>query len=1080
MQKGLVNIFLFLAFWGHTTFGYSSVAFVHYGTEEGLSESKIISITQDSIGFIWLAGENSLTRFDGHHFKTYKNRGPEHTILPANKITSIYTDSDGTLWAASDNGIFYYDFLKDQFIGSFEGWENIYASDLTEIDQGKFIIATNDGLAFFDKHTHQTKWVTGTDRQKTAKTNVLPGNNIKKMAIEPNGEIWLALFPNGLCRLNPKTLEVSTFHLVDQVDFDQLYITNIQFIDNSLFISSLSNGFLQFTPEHQQVKSYIFENQTYDIQHFIKGMDGNLWLATNSGLIKYNFKTKEYQRFTNIPGDPLSLERTAVDFVYLDRDENLWTSSGIRGINYGLNNVPFEHFLLSPDLAYSLTNKEVTSINFDHTGNMWLGYEAGLVEKHSTTTHLKTKYQISSKSLSGYAGAIFSILEDKKHNIWIGGWECGLQKLDPKTNTFNHIELQQESLSKFIKTADIRSLVEDKKGNIWISAQGKGIIKYNPTKNQAQLFQFDENNIENSLSNDYTFSMCLDTKNNLWIATSHGISKLNTETLRFHNYYHNDNKTYSLASNTVHTVYCDKTGLIWAGTNNGLSYYNIDKDNFESVFLTTDFSYQNISSIQSVSPGEIWVSTKSGIFKLNYSWTLEKKLDYQIDFFNHTDGLISANYFDRSSAENSNGYIFFGGNEGVDKFNARGTLHNNNRAPKIIITETSVYGLPVFPAYTNENNSVPVLELNDDQKMVSFRYTSLNFTTPRKQKYRYKLEGFNNQWIIPQNEQVATYTSLKPGTYLFKVQTTNWMEQWDTHTAKILLKVNPPFWMTIPFMICSALLLFALIFFALRLRDLTLIKRQHQLESIIEERTRELQLKNTELAKANLTKNKFLTIISHDLRSPFGGLLGILDLLNGPEKLEQEKQKQFLKVANRSAENIYNLLDNLLTWANSQSEKLSYFPSENNLSTILLSNVELDQERALQKGIKIKKDFPDSLLAFCDPDMINTVVRNILSNAIKFTKPGGEVVVTSEQNKSKIIIHISDTGIGLNQKQRNNLFKIGENKREGTIGEKGTGLGLIICKEFIEQNQGEIWVTANTPKGSIFHISIPVTQPIEI
>jgi signal transduction histidine kinase/ligand-binding sensor domain-containing protein len=1067
------RLLFFILFWGAATAGYCSVAFVHYGTDDGLPESQIKIIAQDSIGFIWLASETSLIRFDGHHFKSYQNRTGRAPILPGNKINALYTDSKGVLWVGSENGIFHYDFLKDQFIGSFDGWNKIFVNDFAEDKHGRIFVATDEGLALFDPETKQTIWYTGSNQSKETEQEILPLGNIKLVTRQADGQLWLVPFDGGLYRFKPETREFENFTEVNGTQFDQITLTQIKYIENCLFISTLSNGFFEFNPEKQTVKNYTFGNQTYDIHHFSAEKNGTLWLASNSGLIRYNIHTQDYHRFINVPGDPLSLERTAVDFVILDRDKNLWTSSGIRGINYGINNVPFEHFVFSPDMGYTLFQKEVLAIHFDSENNMWLGYESGLVEKHDPITQTKSQYWIKSKSESGHTGAIFRIFEDSRRNIWIGGWQCGLQKFNRENNSFQQVSMQPGSISALLETADLRDITEDHGGNLWLSIHGKGIVRYNPSTGQAQQFHFSPIEQDFSLSNDFTFNSCVDQANRLWVATAHGVSKFNPESQQFTNYFRDDDNPLSLSSNTVQTIYCDQGGVIWAGTNNGLNVYHPEQDAFLPIANETTISSQNISSIESVKPGEIWISTKSGLFRLNYWWNDAQKFGYDLNYFNHSDGLISSNYFGRSSAVDSGRIIYFGGNEGVDFFNANASFQATGHTSKAIITETSVYGKSVFPHDAEDDPSLRELELDYNQQMISFRFTSLNFINPGKQKYRYQLEGFDQQWVVPQNEQVATYTRLSPGTYLFQVETTDRLGEWNGRPGSIRLIIHPPFWMTAPFIILSVMVVIGLFILIQRLRNRALLKRQFQLEMIIEERTRELQTKNQELEEANLTKNKFFSIISHDLKSPFSGLLGLLDLLSNADEQEFEQEKDLLKIANRSAKNIYNLLEKLLAWANSQSENFSCFPKENNLSEILRSNIGLSQEPASQKDIQIKHDLPDELTVFSDPDMIDTVIRNLLNNAIKFTKPEGTIEVTVEKMNDEVAVRIADSGIGMTPQQQKNLFKLGQNSREGTNGETGTGLGLLICKEFIAKNQGKIWTTPNQPTGTVFHFTLP-------
>ena len=283
--------------------------------------------------------------------------------------------------------------------------------------------------------------------------------------------------------------------------------------------------------------------------------------------------------------------------------------------------------------------------------------------------------------------------------------------------------------------------------------------------------------------------------------------------------------------------------------------------------------------------------------------------------------------------------------------------------------------------------------------------------------------------------------------------------------------------MTIPFLIFAFVLIFAFIYIISWARSRMLIIRQKQLEQIISERTDELLQKNQELETANQTKNKFFSIISHDLRSPFSGVLGILELLNDPEhKLEEKTQKQLLKTAKVSASNTFELMENLLTWARSQMNKSDCNPRINNLSELLGKSIELKKVAAEQKEITLIAKFPEKLEAYFDLNMIDTVIRNILGNAVKFSQYGGKIEVLAEAQKEEIVVQIADSGIGLKEEEIRKLFEIDKESRRGTGGEKGTGLGLVICKEFIEKNFGRIWATPNYPKGTIFHFTIPVNK----
>lgn len=1076
----LKYFFVFISlFCFHTSF--SGVAFFHYGIENGLPETRIVGISQDSVGFIWLAGENAVFRFDGTQFKPYRNTENNTSILPVSKISTIFTDSKGTIWIGSENGIVSYHFSHDQFSSPMAGWDHVYVDDICEDNTGQLWIATDEGLACFNPANNQTTWYTGPDHVKDGQNTVLPTSHIQNVACQPDGKIWAAQTSGELFRLDPTTGKVENFGLIGDIDINTLSISKLQFKNGQLFISTYSNGFFWLNPEQKTIKSENFGHSGYTIHHFRLSEDSIAWLGSNNGLIRFNYQTGHFRFFNNDPTDPLSLNRSSVEHVFIDNEDNLWVSLGIRGINYGLTQTPFYHFGFSEKWAYQLTQKEVTSICFDHVGNMWLGYEGGIVEKHSYAPLGKKQYPLSSQSRSGAPGSIMAIYEDSKHRVWIGGWESGIQKLNDNGTAFENVAIVPDSIAQRVAAADIRGITEDGKGNLWISFHGIGLGKYNPDNHQMRLFRFNPDHPLTSLSNDFVYNLCTDQKNNLWIASAYGISKLNLENEQITTYFQEPENLNSLSNNAINTIYCDAEGLVWAGTSDGLNVYLPEKNAFQPVLTDRDVPFLNISDIRSVNPGEIWASAQSGIFRIIY--TLKPGADtlqFESRFFNRSSGLLSSNYFARSSAVNGEGNIFFGGNEGIDFFNPEEVAAVRNQKPKLLLTDFMVDGQPVYPARTDNGNNVARLVLDHHNRSISIRFTTLRFNSGELQKFRYKLEGFDDRWFFPQDEQVATFTHLPPGKYIFLVEA-NENNKWEGLSASVSIKVKPPFWKTLPFMVSVSILFIVLVYLAVWARSRVLLLRQKELERIIDERTRELIQKNEELEKTNQTKNKLFSIISHDLKSPFSGLLGILEVLTEHNNgLEEQKQKELLLTAKNSANNTFELLETLLTWARSQMKETTSRPKNHNLATLLEKNIELKQPSALQKEISIEKEFSGKLMAYFDENMINTVIRNILNNAVKFTRPGGKIKISAWEQIEDVTVCIADTGIGLTDDEKKQLFDIGKTSRRGTQGEKGTGLGMVICKEFVEKCHGKIWAAPNQPKGTAFYFTVPVSSASEI
>ncbi len=1054
----------------------ASIAFFHYGIDRGLPEPRIVSVSQDSSGFIWLAGEHNLYRFDGERYKTYRNINNGISRLPIRNIKSVFTDSRGILWLGASSGLAYFDPSSDSFTHPSNTWENKMVNDLTEDHQGFIWAATREGLARINYSTKETIWFTDTLTSTSTGHNVLPVNEILFISSHVDGRIWFSDDTGRLFLFNPATLITDDYNMVLGQNPGLNNISNIQFANRHLFISTLSNGFYWFNPEEKILYNEVFYPLGYVIHHFTISNDSIAWLTGNNGLFRFNYIKGSYSRYTEDPGDPMSLKRSAVMFVYEDRNKNLWISSGVRGVDYGLTSSPFRHLSLPGNEAYQLTQPEVTAIEFDHQGNMWLGYEGGFVEQHSYNPLTKKKYSIKSKTDSGTSGSIFCLFSDSKNRLWMGGWQTGLQKLNQTGTSFEAVPILPESTGSILKTADIRGIAEDSRGNLWISFHGMGIGRYDPDTYQMTLFRHDIHKPENSLSNDWTYNLVTDKNNNLWIASSHGVSRLNLLTGEFKNYFHEESNPNSLSSNIVITIYIDPSGTIWAGTENGINVFIPELNTFIPVFQETGTTSFRIADIRSTKPGEIWASTQAGLIFLKWAWNPDLLgVTANVNIYNRMSGLLSTNYFDRSSAIDASGMIYFGGNESIDYFQPEQAAKYKPETPKPVLTDFIIDGIPVYLDLQVPGEKK--LKLNHSNHMISLRFTAPGFNNPEKQRFRYQLEGFDKQWNYTQHEQVASYTHLPSGEYTFRLETEDRNGNWEQNAISLPILVEPPFWNTFAFYVsvsAAFLLLISLLIYA---RSRLFLVRQKELEKMIEERTRELLIKNTELEKINQTKNKFFSIISHDLRSPFSGVLGLLELLADPSNnIEKEKQQELIELARHSAANTFELLENLLTWAHAQMKNTVSNPQKQNLSSLLKKNIELKLTTAMQKKISVHTHFPEVLEASFDREMINTVIRNILNNAVKFTHPGGFIEVSAFRQNGSITVKVADNGIGIHPEDLPDLFGNTKKSRTGTMGEKGTGLGLIICKEFIEKNNGKIWASSNQPNGSVIHFTLPAHE----
>jgi signal transduction histidine kinase len=245
----------------------------------------------------------------------------------------------------------------------------------------------------------------------------------------------------------------------------------------------------------------------------------------------------------------------------------------------------------------------------------------------------------------------------------------------------------------------------------------------------------------------------------------------------------------------------------------------------------------------------------------------------------------------------------------------------------------------------------------------------------------------------------------------------------------------------------------------------------------IEEQSRTLNFQKEQLQTLNSTKDKFFSIIAHDLRSPFQSLIGLSDLLlQEVSKSEYDDLKEYSRMINESSHHLYNLVENLLSWSRTQRNKISFEPSEINLASVIEETIALFQPNLNEKSLTVEKHLTSIRDGYADKNMIEFIVRNLISNAIKFTGLNGMIIIYLTDKTNFLQAEVSDTGVGISAEDMQKLFMLDSNfSNEGTLGEKGTGLGLIICKEFIEKNNGRIWVESKPGKGSSFFFTVPVS-----
>jgi signal transduction histidine kinase/ligand-binding sensor domain-containing protein len=821
----------------------------------------------------------------------------------------------------------------------------------------------------------------------------------------------------------------------------------------------------------------------------------NLWVGTeNGGLNVLNLSNKKnipnnFRHFKNIPGQETSISNNSIYSLSPDRQGNLWIGTFGNGISILYSIAEKFQVYKSNPYRNSVSNDHVNTFCQDDN-YIWIGTEDGLNRFDPRTNIFEVfKHQPSNPS-SISSNAIWSILKDRKGNLWIGTWAGGLNKFNYRNQTFSKYYALQNGLS----SNNIFALTEGDSGNIWIGTLGGGLNKFNPVTNTFIIY----NNSNSCINGDYIEAIVKSKTGDLWFENSNPSGQFlvhfEISNSHFELYANNQHDSNSLSSAKINAIFEDSRNNLWIGTDDGLNRFDRNTKIFSCFRQDDGLPDNSIRSILEDNHGNLWLGTNKGLSKFIHAVNLP-----QVPIFkNYTvdDGLQGNEFISRSCLKDKKGKLYFGGINGFNAFYPD-SISENHYIPDIVITDFYLYnqlvsiGKEDSPLKQSITTSKEII-INHKQTVFTFKFAALSYIIPEKNQYMYMMEGFDKHWNNVGNKREATYTNLNPGSYIFHVKGSNNDGVWNETGVSLRIKILPPLWKTVWFKIALILFTISALFGFMLIRFNVLRKQKAYLEALVIERTSEIEEKNrtlidqTEELKAtneklnilNATKDKFFSIIAHDLKNPFGSLMGFLELLvQNYNKYDETKRITFINLIFTSSKSIYKLLENLLQWARSQTSTIEFQPVDFYLNDVINSNILLVENMLNEKGLSVKVDMPVNMRVFGDKNMINTVFRNILANAIKFSE-NSQITVSTIQSDGYAQINITDSGIGMDANQMENIFSIGGSKSDiGTRGETGTGLGLILCKEFIEKNNGTIVVESEKGIGTSFSFTIPLIKP---
>lgn len=766
-----------------------------FTVDNGLSQSDVADIVRDRQGFLWIATQDGLNRFDGYSFVVHRHSAQDPESISDNAIWALAAAKDGSLWIGTfAGGLNRYDpitghfkrFLHDASREGSISWNNV--TSVVEDLHGSIWAGTwGGGLNRLDRATGTfTRF-----QHDPADTTTLPGNRIYSLAATPSGRIWVGAW-DGLSLFDPQTRTAKRF---PRPVPGGRSLTEIQTLlpegDSVLWVGTQQNGLFRVRVEGRTVTPIPLPREEgkapLSVRALMIGPDATLWIGTGGeGVIRRDLRAGVMSVSGNNPADVRSIGYDAVNVLYRQDDGLVWIGTGGAGVNlYDPRHETFELLSVHRPAAAPLSHNLARAFVEDDRGRLWVGTSGGGITVLEPDRSSARTFGTEGDAQSGFAGKyVHALARDEKGTIWAGTGNEGLWRADSRTGRFIRMprSANDPGASKFIG-----ALAVSPDGALWIGSMGDGLERRDPATGGVTRWRRRTGD-STSLSGDYVYSLLVASTGEVWVGTwGQGLSRLDPRTGTFRRYLYTPSDPHALPANTVQAIHEDKEGRIWVGTaGGGLAMLDRATGRFR-VFAEKDGLPNGVVHGALSDPeGRIWVSTNHGIARVDPA-------SGKVRSFDAADGL-QGNEFNLGAAyAGRDGRFYFGGVNGVTVFNPKDVAVDPSNPP-VVLTSFRVFDRPVH--LDTLISSTREIVLDYPQNFFSFEFSALAFSAPEKVRYAYRMEGVDRDWVPSVGRRYASYTNLDPGLYLFRVRGANRDGVWSTADASVRVVITAPFWMS--------------------------------------------------------------------------------------------------------------------------------------------------------------------------------------------------------------------------------------------------------------------------------------------